>query len=70
VVAARVSGTVVFSAVEVWAVIVVITRFTAAGASRVALALVLAGALLAIFYAWEETKVSLRGQAGSEAKDG
>jgi len=70
VIAARVSGTAAFTAVEVWAVIMVITRFTADGASRVALAIVLAGAVLALLYAWEETRALVRGKARPDTEDG
>jgi membrane-bound ClpP family serine protease len=70
VVAARVSGTAAFTAVEAWAVIMVLTGFTAAGASRVALAIVLAGAVLALLYAWEETRGLLRGKGRPDTDDG
>ena len=70
VVAARVTGTVAFTAVEAWAVIMVLTRFTAAGANRIALAIVLAGAVLALLYAWEETRGLLRGKARPDTDDG
>jgi hypothetical protein len=46
-------ATIVFSAIELWAVIVVLTMLRVDGVLKVALCCALAGALMAIYLAWQ-----------------
>jgi hypothetical protein len=48
--------TIVFTAVEVWAVLVVLFRVPADGVARVALAAALAGTLMAVLLSWQDRR--------------
>jgi len=57
----NVLATIVFSAVEVWAVIVVLTMLRVDGVLKVALCCALAGALMAIYLAWRSIRAEAAG---------
>lgn len=51
-------ATVLFSAVEIWAIIVVLVGFRPDGPAKVALACVVAGTAMAIVLAWQDMHVT------------
>lgn len=57
-VSSRLVLTLVFTAVQLWALVVVVGRIEVSGVLQVALALALGGTVLAVFNAWEELLVS------------
>ena len=62
----RVVLTVVFTAVQLWAVVVLLTQVHAGGVVAVALAAVMAAAVLAVIYGWQEVRNAGRQQTGGD----
>ena len=56
-------ATIVFSAIEVWAVIVVLVMLRVDGVLKVALCAALAGALMAIYFAWQSIRSETAGDS-------
>lgn len=54
--------TMLFTAVQVWALVVVLTQLRADGVVRVALACLLSGAVVAVLWSWQETRSCLPDQ--------
>ncbi len=54
-------ATIVFSAIQIWAVVVVITMLRVDGVLKVALCVALAGALMAIYLAWQGIRAETAG---------
>lgn len=52
----RILSTVVFTVVEAWALVVVVAHIRAGGMDRIALALALAGAVIAVIDAWQNVR--------------
>ena len=63
---ARVVLTVLFTAVQLWAVVVLLTQANVAGVLAVALAAVMAAAVLAVIYGWQEVRAASRQQTGGD----
>ncbi|MGO1051229.1 hypothetical protein [Crossiella sp. CA198] len=59
-VTSRLVITLLFTAVQVWALVLVINRFPAEGLVQLALAVALAGTVLSVLNAWEEVLLSSR----------
>lgn len=59
--AGRVLSTVVFTVVEAWAVVVIVAHIRAGGMDRIALALALAGTVIAIIDAWQNIRARRTG---------
>lgn len=53
---ARMLATVVFTVVEAWALVVILAHVHAGGMDRIALALVLAGCVIAVVDAWQNVR--------------
>ncbi|QUQ66560.1 hypothetical protein [Kutzneria sp. CA-103260] len=62
----RVVLTVVFTAVQLWAVVVLLTQLHVAGVVAVALAMVMAAAVLTVVYGWQEVRAASRQQTGGD----
>lgn len=56
-------ATIVFSAIQIWAVIVVLTMLRVDGVLKVALCVALAGALMAIYFAWQSIRSETAGDS-------
>jgi predicted PurR-regulated permease PerM len=63
---ARVVLTAVFTAVQLWAVVVLLTQVHVGGVAAVALAAVMAAAVLAVIYGWQEVRTLSRRQTGDD----
>lgn len=63
---ARVVLTVLFTAVQLWAVVVLLTQVHVDGVVAVALAAVMAAAVLAVIYGWQEVRAAGRQQTGDD----
>jgi hypothetical protein len=63
---ARVVLTVTFTAVQLWAVVVLLTQVHVTGVVAVALAAVMAAAVLAVVYGWQEVRAASRPQTGGD----
>ena len=63
---ARVVLTAVFTAVQIWAGAVLLTQVHVDGVVAVALAAVMAGAVLAVIYGWQEVRSVSRQQTGGD----
>jgi hypothetical protein len=63
---ARVVLTAGFTAVQLWAVVVLLTQVQVAGAAALALAAVMAGGVLAVIYGWQEVRAASRQQTGGD----
>ncbi|GAA3840363.1 hypothetical protein GCM10022243_03400 [Saccharothrix violaceirubra] len=56
----RIACTVVFTVIQLWSTVVIVTRFEADGVVSLAVALVLAGGLFAVLDAWREVRAERR----------
>ena len=63
---ARVVLTVFFTAVQLWATVVLLTQLHVGGVVAVALAAVMAGGVLAVIYGWQEVRAARRQQTGGD----
>ncbi|MFI9383582.1 hypothetical protein [Kutzneria sp. NPDC052558] len=63
---ARVVLTVFFTAVQLWAAVVLLTQLHVEGVAAVALAMVMAAAVLAVIYGWQEVRAAGRQQTGGD----
>lgn len=63
---ARVVLTVLFTTVQLWAVVVLLTQANVSGVLAVALAAVMAAAVLAVIYGWQEVRAASRQQTGGD----
>lgn len=62
----RVVLTAVFTAVQLWAVMVLLSQVHVEGVAAVALAVVMAAAVLAVIYGWQEVRAASRRQTGGD----
>jgi hypothetical protein len=62
----RVVLTAVFTAVQLWAAVVLLTQLHVEGVVAVALAVVMAAAVLAVIYGWQEVRSVSRQQTGGD----
>lgn len=62
----RVVATVVFTVVEAWALVVVLADIRAGGMERIALALALAGCVIAVLDSWQNVRVRRTPDAPSD----
>jgi hypothetical protein len=56
----------VFTAVQLWAVVVLLTQLQVGGVVAVALAAVMAAAVLAVIYGWQEVRSASRQSTGDD----
>lgn len=62
----RVVLTVFFTAVQLWAMVVLLTQLHVGGVVAVALAAVMAAGVLAAIYGWQEVRAASRQQVGDD----
>jgi hypothetical protein len=60
VIAGRLAWPVLFSVIEIWAIVVVITQIRADGVDAAALAIVVTGVVLTIWSEWQESRELVR----------
>lgn len=58
--------TALFTAVELWAIVVLLTQLHVGGVVAVALAAVMSGAVLAAVYGWQEVRAQSRRSTGAD----
>jgi hypothetical protein len=63
---ARVVLTTFFTAVQIWAAVVLVTQIHVGGVVAVALAAMMAGSVLAAIYGWQEVRAASRPQTGGD----
>jgi len=62
----RVVLTAVFTAVQIWAAMVLLTQVHVEGVAAVALAVVMSAGVLAVIYGWQEVRAASRQQTGGD----
>lgn len=65
----RVLATVLFTVVEAWALVVVLAHIRAGGIDRIALALALAGCVVAVVDAWQNIRAQRSTNAESPSEE-
>ncbi|HVV24149.1 MAG TPA: hypothetical protein VHF06_32240 [Pseudonocardiaceae bacterium] len=65
----RVLATVLFTVVEAWALVVVLAHIRAGGMDRIALALALAGCVVAVIDAWQNIRAQRSTNAESPGEE-